>query len=81
MPMIWLFWKPAVERRQTRFLQQDEPPKMTPNEQTTIATHRQMISDLVTTARAAQSVLALSSHAMRTAALTQACVSAAVRMA
>ena len=72
MPMIWLFWKPAVERRQTRFLQQDEPPKMTPNEQTTIATHRQMISDLVTTARAAQSVLALSSHAMRTAALTQA---------
>ena len=45
---------------------------MTPNEQTTIADHHQLISDLVVTARAAQSLLALSSHAVRASALQHA---------
>ena len=45
---------------------------MTPNEQTTIADHHQLISDLVVTARAAQSLLALSSHAARASALQHA---------
>ena len=45
---------------------------MTPNDQTAITNHKQLISELVTTARAAQSVLAQSAHDMRCAALTAA---------
>ena len=45
---------------------------MTPNDQTAITNHQQLISELVTTARAAQSVLAQSAHDMRCAALTAA---------
>ena len=45
---------------------------MTPNDQTAITNHQQLISELVATARAAQSVLAQSAHDMRCAALTAA---------
>ena len=45
---------------------------MTPNEQTIVTDHSQLISDLVVTARAAQSVLAQSSHEARASALQHA---------
>ena len=45
---------------------------MTPNEQTIVTDHSQLISDLVVTARAAQSVLAQSSHEARGSALQHA---------
>ena len=45
---------------------------MTPNDQTAITNHQQLISELVATARAAQSVLAQSAHDMRCAALSAA---------
>ena len=45
---------------------------MTPNEQKIVTDHSQLISDLVVTARAAQSVLAQSSHAARASALQHA---------
>lgn len=45
---------------------------MTPNEQKIVTDHSQLISDLVVTARAAQSVLAQSSHEARASALQHA---------
>ena len=45
---------------------------MTPNDQTIVTDHSQLISDLVVTARAAQSVLAQSSHEARASALQHA---------
>ena len=45
---------------------------MTPNQQTIVTDHSQLISDLVVTARATQSVLAQSSHEARASALQHA---------